>query len=775
MSWRTLPAALLLALGAASAPAMDDAALEARRDAQRQALASLPAGVEVVLDDAGVPASLRGVLSPRPAGTPADAAAAVLDEWGAAFRRGPDDGFVPRLAEEDGLGLIHVRMSQTWRGLPVLGGELVVHLGPDRVAGVSGRFVADLDVSDDASLTPAQAAAGARAALEAEGATIFDVLDVGAPVVYALPHTAPRLTVGVLVAYALGEEPHLDEIHVDAGSGGFVGALARMHSAKSRKIYNLNQKCVSTGSELPGTLMFQEGGSSTDTAAMGAYNGTGTTYDFFKAVFNRDSYDNAGAAVVSSVHGQFSTGFFGCTKSNAAWIDSPYNQMVFGDGDGSTLGNLALSLDVTAHELTHAVTSRTANLAYQNDSGALNEGSSDILGEATSFWSGAGDWLIGADVYTPGTAGDALRYMNDPAKDGQSADYYPTRNYASGCTPSSSNDYCGVHTNSGIANLAFYLLSQGGTHPRGKTTLSVPGVGITVARAVWYRALTTYMTSSTTFQQARTATANAAADLYGGSCSSTWQSVQKAWDAVGVPGTWSCGTPTTYAISGNAGTSGATVSAGSASATSDSAGAFSIAGLAAGTYTVTPSKSGCTFTPASRSVTVGPSATGVGFTASCGGTIQQIFVNPGFEAGSTGWTASTGVIDGSTAMPARTGTYKAWLCGYGFLWTDTLTQTVTIPASATKATLSFWLRVSSAETTTTYAYDRLRVQVRNSSGTVLKTLATYSNLHKGSSYVQRSFDVTAYKGQTIQVHFAGSEDFSKQTGFLIDDTSLAVQ
>ena len=289
--------------------------------------------------------------------------------------------------------------------------------------------------------------------------------------------------------------------------------------------------------------------------------------------------------------------------------------MVYGDGDGSTFSNLANGLDVTSHELTHAVCSRTANLAYQKESGALNEANSDILGRSAAFWGGNGSasatssWTIGADVYTPGTSGDALRYMYDPAKDGQSADYYPTRNYSGTCTPSSSNDECGVHTNSGIANLFYFLLSQGGTHPRGKTTVAVTGVGITKAQQIWYRALSVYMTSTTNFQGARTATASAASDLYGGTCTAEWQAVHKAWDAVGVPGTWSCGT--TYTVAGNAGTTGATVTAGSVSTTSDTSGNYTLAGLAAGTYTVERRRRrGCTFSPTSLSVTVGPSATG---------------------------------------------------------------------------------------------------------------------------------------------------------------------
>jgi hypothetical protein len=150
----------------------------------------------------------------------------------------------------------------------------------------------------------------------------------------------------------------------------------------------------------------------------------------------------------------------------------------------------------------------------------------------------------------------------------------------------------------------------------------------------------------------------------------------------------------------------------------------------------------------------------------------ELILNPGFESGNTLWTASSGVIDNSSSQAPRTGSWKAWLNGYGSAHTDTLLQAVSIPSAATSATLSFWLKVDSAETTTTTAYDTLKVQVRNSSGTVLATLATYSNLNKGSSYVQRSFDLSAYKGQTIQVYFVGVEGSTVATSFLVDDVSL---
>jgi hypothetical protein len=157
---------------------------------------------------------------------------------------------------------------------------------------------------------------------------------------------------------------------------------------------------------------------------------------------------------------------------------------------------------------------------------------------------------------------------------------------------------------------------------------------------------------------------------------------------------------------------------------------------------------------------------------------SQLLGNPGFENGAGSpapWSASTGVINSNNAEPPHAGSYDAWLDGYGTTTTDTLQQTVSLPASLTTATFSFWLHVDTAETTTTTAYDTLKVQVLNSSGSVLKTLATYSNLGAASGYQQRSFDLSAYKGQTVTLKFTGAEDYTDQTSFVVDDTSLSVQ
>ena len=147
-------------------------------------------------------------------------------------------------------------------------------------------------------------------------------------------------------------------------------------------------------------------------------------------------------------------------------------------------------------------------------------------------------------------------------------------------------------------------------------------------------------------------------------------------------------------------------------------------------------------------------------------------VNGGFESGSSSWTASSGVITNSSSFPAYAGSYKAWLNGYGASHTDYVYQTISIPSAATSATLTFYLDVATDETTTTQAYDTLKVQVRNSSNSVLSTLATYSNLNAAGGYSQKSFNLLAYKGQTIRVYFLGTEGSQVATSFVVDNVSV---
>ena len=156
-------------------------------------------------------------------------------------------------------------------------------------------------------------------------------------------------------------------------------------------------------------------------------------------------------------------------------------------------------------------------------------------------------------------------------------------------------------------------------------------------------------------------------------------------------------------------------------------------------------------------------------------TAAQLLGNPGFETGTAApWAATTGVISNRVTEPPRTGTFDAWLDGYGTVHTDTLSQAVTLPAACTTYSLTFWLHIDTAETTTTTAFDKLQVQVLNASGSVLATLGTFSNLNAITGYAQHTFSLASFAGQTVTLKFTGAEDSIDQTSFVVDDTALNV-
>ncbi|HZR36111.1 MAG TPA: protease pro-enzyme activation domain-containing protein, partial [Nevskia sp.] len=161
--------------------------------------------------------------------------------------------------------------------------------------------------------------------------------------------------------------------------------------------------------------------------------------------------------------------------------------------------------------------------------------------------------------------------------------------------------------------------------------------------------------------------------------------------------------------------------------------------------------------------------------SSGGGTPTQILGNTGFESGSAPWSLSSGVLNNAASEPPHGGSWDAWMDGYGVSHTDTVAQSVAIPTGKTSATLAYWLHIDTAETTRTTAYDTLKVQVLNSSGTVLATLATYSNLNAAAGYVQHTADLSAYIGKTVTIKFTGTEDSSLQTSFVLDDVTLTVK
>jgi bacillolysin len=245
-----------------------------------------------------------------------------------------------------------------------------------------------------------------------------------------------------------------------------------------------------------------------DNGALDAHWGAEKTYDYFSLIHGRNSYNNAGAAIKSYVH-------YSSAYNNAYWNGSV---MTYGDGSGTGGFDILTSIDVAGHEIGHAVCTNTANLAYQKESGAMNEALSDIWGACIEYYAAPNKqrWLIGEDIER--RAGHlSLRSMSNPKSEGQ-PDTYGGTNWTSQtkCRPTSNNDQCGVHNNSGVLNHWFYILTEGktGTNDLG-SSYSITGIGIDKAAKITYRMESVYMTSSSTYANARTYGIQAATDLYG--------------------------------------------------------------------------------------------------------------------------------------------------------------------------------------------------------------------------------------------------------------------
>jgi len=422
----------------------------------------------------------------------------VIEHFGAA---GNEEMVVTKVVK-DKVGALHVRFEQKLNGLPVAGAGMVLHAHADgTIFAVNGDFVpgGDLPLHPDLGSIAALGQAkitGARVS-EPELSYVLGVDFRG--------HLAWKAT----FEYVNDAGPQRDVVFVDTTTGKIAARHPQIKYARALKTQDCHQKTnrctvVSTSSNPINTG---------DGAIDDAHNYAIATYDYYWNNYGRDSIDDAGMALNSRAH-------YSRNYNNAFWDGA---QMTYGDGDGVTFIPLSQDADVVAHELTHGVTERTSGLIYSNESGALNEAWSDIFGamvDRQEGATGADIWLLGEDIYTPNIAGDALRNMADPAEFGD-YDYWPTRY-------TGFSDNGGVHTNSGIANLAFKLLVTGGTHPRGKTTVNVPAIGFAAAADIFYNANIGCLTPNSNFAAARYCTA----DVFGGSDAAA---VHAAWDAVGVP------------------------------------------------------------------------------------------------------------------------------------------------------------------------------------------------------------------------------------------------
>ncbi|MEO6154226.1 MAG: M4 family metallopeptidase [Thermomonas sp.] len=511
-----------------------------------------------------------GRLDQNPA---ASRAQSLIKASPAGIKRNAGDGFLVTDVIIDANGTEHVRFDRTYRGLPVLGGDVVVHSrnGQFKSASLTLKTTGRPSIKPTVSADQAIIEAGTR----------FGTGFTGAPtsrlVIFAR-NVTPTLAHEVVFAGIKADQTPTDMHYiVDANSarildkwdtietgkpgGGGTACTGTSAAGTGNTLYSgsivLNTTNCSTsfqmkdlsrgggyttdlgnGTRGTGTIFSDAdntwgNGSNADraTAAADAHFGIAATWDYFKNIHGRNGIDGNGTGALSKVH-------YGRNYVNAFWSDGCYC-MTFGDGDGVTYGPL-VNLDVAGHEMSHGVMSRTAKLTYSGESGGLNEANSDIFGTMVEFNvnspSDKPDYLIGEELYlsNPGLT-KAFRYMYNPELEGGG-----TRSKNCWSNTLGSLD---VHYSSGPANHFFYLLAEGSgarTFANGTITSptcngsSITGIGRSAAEKIWYKAITAYMTSSTNYAGARVATLNAAVSLGYAVGSTNYNAVAAAWSAVNV-------------------------------------------------------------------------------------------------------------------------------------------------------------------------------------------------------------------------------------------------
>jgi len=478
-----------------------------------------------------------------------------------------NDAFVTRDVIADSDGNRHVRFERTYRGLRVIGGDMVVHTTVGGFAGVSMSLSRPINLSTVPTLSSDEAIVRAGVVF----GTGFDGVPIASLVVYAR-RSDPRLAWEVLYAGTRTDRtPTRMRYYIDANTGATLahwdtietgvpsvgtgrslesGSVQLGTQLNTRGYYEMKDPTrggnyttdMGNGFRGNGTLVVDADNvwgnfAATDRASVAAdaHYGIETTWDYYLNIHGRHGVANDGVGALARVHYQKN-------YQNAFWDDGCFC-MTFGDGDG-VVTNPFTAIDVTGHEMSHGVTSHTANLDYVGESGGLNEANSDIFGTMVEYYANnpndPPNYLIGEKLFIGNTGNYALRSMFKPSLDGISPDCYPTT-----VNGRDQFQWLDVHYSSGVANHFYYLLAEGSVVPatngfgltpadlvcHGPSTLK--GIGRDAAQKIWYRALTVYMTSGTNYHDARVATLSAAADLYGPT-SKQHAAVAAAWAALGV-------------------------------------------------------------------------------------------------------------------------------------------------------------------------------------------------------------------------------------------------
>ncbi|MCP2246422.1 M4 family metallopeptidase [Lentzea aerocolonigenes] len=713
-----------------------------------------------------------------------DAAASLVDSRPSQLHAGANDTFVRRGVISSTNGLKYIPYERTYKGIPVVGGDFVVvtnSTGQVLQTSVGQSSTIDL-ASTTGSVTKAQAETTARSAM-----STVDSVGAAEQVVYALD-TAPVLAWKVPVTGRDAEGPSKLDVVVDATTGKVLHTQEHVLHGTGTSAWN-GPNPVSIATTQSGSSFSMKDPTLTNVSCQDA--ATNTTFTKSTDTWGNGTATNRETGCVdvlfaAQTESKMLTQWLGRNGFDGNGGGWPMrvglnDQNAYYDGSQVQIGHNSTnqwigSIDVVAHELGHGIDDHTPG----GISGAgTQEFVADVFGATTEWFANEPspydqpDFLVGETINLVGKG--PIRNMYNPSALGHANCY------------SSSIPNTEVHAAAGPGNHWFYLLSQGTNPTNGQpasttcNNTTITGLGVEKAIKIFYNAML-LKTSGSSYLKYRTWTLTAAKNLYPGSCAE-FDTVKAAWDAVSVPAQSAdptCSATGTVTV-GNPGNQSSTVgtavnlplsaSGGTAPYTWSATGLPAGLSINSGTGTI----SGTPTTAASSTVSVtAKDSTGKSGSASFSWTVGtgggncsgQKIANPGFESGTASWTATASVIGQHSSQPARTGTNSAWLNGYGSSHTDSLSQSVTIPAGC-KATLTFYVHIDTAETGST-VYDKLTVTAGST------TLGTLSNTNAAAGYVLKTFDVSSFAGQTVTFKFTGVEDASLQTSFVIDDTALTL-